>query len=518
MADLSTPSEAGRSAGGFAAVTAFARREPGKVLATVLGIHLVTWTLLPILLSHNLQLDLVEDLALGKEWQLGYWKNPSLPWWAADLAFRLTGQVDSVYLLGPLAAVLCFYAVWLLGRDILGPFQALVAVLILQGIHFYNYSIVKFAHDQMQLPFWAFTGLFFYRALVHARTTDWVLAGIFLGGAFWSKYAAIPLAVTLGLFLLFDPFARRAWRTAGPIAMAVAFAIVIAPNVWWLIANDFLPLHYVNARAKAATHWYLYLAYPLAWTGNQLFFLLPAVGLLALLYVRRHGMPLAGTEQAAFQRRYLAALALGPFAVTTAVAAVLGRLPVSMWGYPMWSFAPLAVLAWLGPVQDAPRLVAFAKAVAALLLGWPLIYAAIELFEPLLRDRARADQFPGTEVATRITRAWRDAFGEPLSYVCGSEFFSNNIAVYSPDRPRVLVQCDPKRAPWIEMGDLRHKGIVVACDATLVSQSDLDRWRAAVGEFAMQPTLMLARQTAFPESWHAVPPVRVFYGFVPPRP
>jgi hypothetical protein len=34
----------------------------------------------------------------------------------------------------------------------------------------------------------------------------------------------------------------------------------------------------------------------------------------------------------------------------------------------------------------------------------------------------------------------------------------------------------------------------------------------------MQPTLMLARQTAFPESWHAVPPVRVFYGFVPPRP
>jgi hypothetical protein len=276
MANLSTLSEAGRSGGGFAAVTAFARREPGKVLATVLGIHLVTWTLLPILLSHNLQLDLVEDLALGKEWQLGYWKNPSLPWWAADLAFRLTGQVDSVYLLGPLAAVLCFYAVWLLGRDILGPFQALVAVLILQGIHFYNYSIVKFAHDQMQLPFWAFTGLFFYRALVHARTTDWVLAGIFLGGAFWSKYAAIPLAVTLALFLLFDPFARRAWRTAGPIAMAVAFAIVIAPNVWWLIANDFLPLHYVNARAKAATHWYLYIAYPLAWAG--LFFLLPAVG------------------------------------------------------------------------------------------------------------------------------------------------------------------------------------------------------------------------------------------------
>ena len=37
-------------------------------------------------------------------------------------------------------------------------------------------------------------------------------------------------------------------------------------------------------------------------------------------------------------------LALGPFAITTLLALVLGRLPVAMWGYPLWSFAPLAAL------------------------------------------------------------------------------------------------------------------------------------------------------------------------------
>ena len=92
-------------------VVTFAAREPGKVLVVVLAAHLVVWTALPMLVSPNLQLDLVEDLALGKEWQLGYWKPPPLPWWIADLLFRATGSVASIYLLGPLAAVVCLWGV-----------------------------------------------------------------------------------------------------------------------------------------------------------------------------------------------------------------------------------------------------------------------------------------------------------------------------------------------------------------------------------------------------------------------
>src|SRR5690242_21876885 len=122
----------------------YARREPGRCLAIVLLLHVAIWTALPALLSHNLQLDLAEDLRRGKEWQLGYWKHPPLPWWLADLVHRLTGQIDSVYVLGPLAAVLCLYFVWRFGREIADPFIALLAVLSLEGLHFFNYSVVKF--------------------------------------------------------------------------------------------------------------------------------------------------------------------------------------------------------------------------------------------------------------------------------------------------------------------------------------------------------------------------------------
>jgi len=178
----------------LAALVDYARREPGKVVALVLALHLIIWTALPALLSHNLQLDLVEDLALGREWQLGYWKHPPLPWWPADAIYRIAGDVHAVYLLGPLAAVACMYVVWLLGRDIVGGFQSLIAVLALEGIHFFNFSVPKFAHDQMQLPFWAMTGLFLYRAFVQDRKRYWLLAGASLALCFWSKYAAFALA------------------------------------------------------------------------------------------------------------------------------------------------------------------------------------------------------------------------------------------------------------------------------------------------------------------------------------
>src|SRR5579859_3070594 len=119
-----------------------ANRNPGRLLAAVLAFHFVVWTLLPILVCTNLQLDLAEDLALGKEWQLGYWKHPPLPWWTADLAYRLTGDLRAVYLLGPLAAIACLYFVWHLAREFLEPALALIAVLSLEGLHYFNFSVV----------------------------------------------------------------------------------------------------------------------------------------------------------------------------------------------------------------------------------------------------------------------------------------------------------------------------------------------------------------------------------------
>ena len=509
---------------GIGRIIAFACREPGRACALLLGAHLVVWTVLPILVCRNLQLDLAEGLALGKEWQLGYWKHPPLPWWIEDLVYRAAGDVRVVYLLGPLACVVAFYAVWRLGCRITTPQTALLAVVMLEGLHFFNFTAVKFNHDVLQLPFWALTALFLHRAITDGRSSDWIWSGVWLGLAFWTKYSVAVLAAPIGLLLLIDPFARKTLRTPGPYLMGAVFAGVIAPQLWWLIAHDFLPLHYADDRARLAAHWYEWIAFPLRWIGGQLFFLLPTLALLALALVgsaraapARHRPP---DGAAAFAQRYVAVLALGPFLLVTLGAALSGRLPVALWGYPMWTLLPLAALQWFGPVIEAARLRVLARAVLVVMLAMPAAYAADELLEPFLRDRPKATQFPGSLLAQTITRTWRDATGVPLTYVGGAEFGSsgigefaaNLVAVYSADHPHVVVHGDPALSPWIDPADLDRRGAVFLWESTDQVPGLPDNIKASFPRAELQPPLTLPRQTLYPRS-----PAVVRYAIMRPR-
>ena len=146
------------------------------------------------------------------------------------------------------------------------------------------------------------------------------------------------------LFVLMDETARRSLRTPGPYVAAALF--FRADRAAFLLAGRtiyFLPLQYADARARVATHWHHVLTFPLQWIASQVFFLAPrdrpgGVVLVSLSERRRL------TTRLGFARRYVTVLGLGPFAVTTLLAIVFGRLPVAMWGYPLWSFAPLAAL------------------------------------------------------------------------------------------------------------------------------------------------------------------------------
>jgi 4-amino-4-deoxy-L-arabinose transferase-like glycosyltransferase len=506
--------------GAFAAKTAdfltaavdAAREHPGRVLAVVLLSHLVIWTLLPLYLSPHLQLDLVEGLALGKEWQLGYWKHPPLPWWLTDLTYRLTGSINSVYALGPLAAVVCMLGVYFLARDIVGPVQALVPVLALEGIHYYNFSAVKFAHDQMQLPIWAWAGFFLYRALVRGHALYWIAAGVMVALAFWTKYSAVVFGVSLGLFLLLNPTARQSWRTPGPYLMGLSFLIVIAPHLIWLSDNlKENPFVYAELRAREAQRWHEFITYPLRWIGGQAFFVLPAIGMLSLFYAPRP-MVRPADSKVQFARGYVTMLAFGPFLLVTLSSLLTGRLPVLLWGYPLWSFLPLAAVVWFGPVTDIARQKAFAASFVAVFVAMPIVYAAVPVVESVFRDRTQAIHFPGQAAAEYFTRAWHEKTNVPLSYVSGDELASNSIAVYSKDRPRVVIHGTPEYAPWIDMDDVRRKGALVVWTDSGRGEWFLERWQKNFGfELSQTSVVELPMQSRRPKM------LRLRYAIVPPK-
>ena len=502
MSDPAAPSR-------FDRLVDFARREPGRCLAVVLALHVVVWTALPALLSCNLQLDLAEGLALGREWQLGYWKLPPLPWWLDYGVVALTGTHDALYLLGPLASAIAIYAVWRLGREVAGPVVALIAALALEGIHFFNFSAVKFNHDVLQLPLWTLAALFFYRALMAARIADWLLVAVFLAAAFWTKYTVAVLVLPLALFVVMDETARRCLRTPGPYIAAALFFALIAAHLDWLAEQSFLPLQYADARARVATRWHHVVTFPLQWIASQVIFLAPAIALVVLVASRD------GAANDSFARRYVTVLALGPFAVTTFMAIVLGRLPVAMWGYPLWSFAPLAALMWLTPSEPA-RQRRFAAGFLAIFVAMPLAYAIVEGLEPLVRDRSKATQFPGPALAQRVTQAWREKFSSPLPYVGGGEFATNNIAIYSPDRPRVIVHADPALSPWIDRADLSRRGAVLVWEDGQIDDRGLAQLRSNYPGLDVQQPISLPRQSLVARG--KLKPVRVHFAIVPPRP
>src|SRR6188472_1049749 len=195
---------------------------PGPALAAILVLHAVVWTALPALLYANLPLDLIEALTYGREWQLGYDKLPPLPWWLVEIVYRLAGHDFAYYLLAQAAVVTALWLVFLTARPIAGPIGALIAVLIVDGLHYFSYTAAKFNHDVMQLPFWALAGFAFHRALRGRQTADWPLLGLAAGMALWAKYFVVVLVAPMAVFLLVDRDARKTLSTPGPYVAAAA--------------------------------------------------------------------------------------------------------------------------------------------------------------------------------------------------------------------------------------------------------------------------------------------------------
>ncbi len=462
-------------------------RRPREGFALFAVFHAALWTALPAALYPNLPLDLIEALTYGREWQLGYDKLPPLPWWVVEIAYRLFGVDTVYYLIAQVTVLAAFALVWLLALRLVGPLGALAAVLIVDGLHYFNFTAPKFNHDVIQLPFWALAGFAFHGALRDRRPRDWCLLGLALGIALWAKYFVVMLAAPLGLFLLLDPDARPALKTAGPYVAALIALAVALPHLVWLIDNDFLPFKYAEARA-APVHGPLdHLLHPLAFVAGQIFWLLPA-GLIALPLVR----PRAAAKPAAdaFDRRIVALLAFGPGALLVAGALITGRGLITMWGYPLWLFLGLWVVLELGPALAQARFKRVALAWGAVTALYASAFVVQYGVLPFFDHRYRASLFPGDRLGTEISRGFRAATGEPLAYVIGSMWLGGNISRYSAERPRTLIDGRPERAPWIDLADLRRHGAVVVW-------SDGDRakvpenYAAIAGDAEVQPPLTL---------------------------
>src|SRR4029079_5989210 len=131
MDAVSTPARPAHVADGILAAI---ERRPAAAVAVFILIHILLWNIVPALLQRNLQLDAIEGIAYGRDWQLSYWKHPPLPWLLMDITHRIfCAGLCPFLLLGQLAIAVAFWATWRLGCELFTPLEAFVAVVILDG-------------------------------------------------------------------------------------------------------------------------------------------------------------------------------------------------------------------------------------------------------------------------------------------------------------------------------------------------------------------------------------------------
>jgi len=448
--------------------------QPERWLALFILLHLLAWTLAPILVRHNLPMDALEGATWGHQLQWGYDKNPFMNAWLTRLALFLGGSSGwMIYLFSQISVVTGFVAIWQLAKKMVSPLFAVLSVVLLEGIQYFNFHAIDFNDNTLELSFWALTVLFFYQAITNKKLIYWCLVGLFAGLSMMVKYYTAMLLAPLFLFLIVNNNARKEFFSPRIYIGLIIFLLVITPHIIWLFAHNFVTIHYAFNRVASPPNWQNHLFFPAQFIWQQFEVLLPVIILLAPFYFGKNYPVIEKLKPLTnFNKSFLLWISLGPLLLTVLISLIGGLKLRAGWGQPLLSYFALLLLVFLKPKITKNRLklffILFSIFFGLIISGYSL--ALISAKSP------SSANFPGKIIATELTNNWHQNFQQKLNYVVGPRWLAGNIAFYSSDRPAVYMEADPIVTQWIDEKKLKQQGGLFVWDVmTDSSYTDLKR-------------------------------------------
>ncbi len=469
---------------------------PLRLLGIALALHLAAWTAVPALLHPIMPMDVIEQITWGRYWLIGNAKHPPLAGWLSEAAQLLSGGRSwSTFLLSQLFVLGTALGVFALARRIVGIGPAVLAAIAIEGLYYANFMSAEFNANVVQYPFWAAAGWLLHRATREGRWFDWAGLGLVLAAVLYGKYSVPVLILPLMLYTLADPVARPVWRTSGPYLAMAVFLAATAPNLYWLLENDYLPFRYALGRGHYAAGPLDHLLFPAKFLRDQAIAAAPALLLIGLLGFggRDSGVPatMRLPDIEAADRRFLAWIALGPVATTLLLSAANGQDFKSHWGSPMLFFVPLLFLVHLRPTITLSRLKRFLGFAGFLLFLSLAAWGGHVLLQGHFLDRPHRATYPVSALSAAIAAGFEKETGRPLRYVIGPLWQAGNVAFYHPDRPHVLIDADPRHSPWVDADDLRRAGAVIVDRGDWEKGSPREEFLEQFPEAVPQPLLHL---------------------------
>ena len=395
--------------------------------------HLIIWTLIPSLTNKNLPLDTIEALAWGSNLDWGFDKHPPMSAFFSEVFFNIFGAQDwAYYLLSQIFLVTAFYYVFKLACEILENLKlALISVLLLVSIYFYNFTSPEFNVNVCQLPFWSLVVYYSWKIYNSKKIElkDCFLIGLFGAIGFLSKYLFLYLLTSICLLFVYSIFINKTKKFDFKyLIIFEVFLVLLVPHLIWLFNNEFITITYGLKRTGLEENVILnHIQNPIIFLLKQIGLLVPFFFLLWLL-IKKIKFKINLRDK---KLLFLVFINIMPIVLMFLTSLISGSKIRTMWMTPFYLFFGI-LFVYLFQLQiNIKKLKSFLYGFLFLFFLSPVLYSYISLTK---KDK-RTD-YPGKEIATKVQIVWSKDFEKEIEFVTGDEWKAGNLSYHLESRPK----------------------------------------------------------------------------------
>lgn len=409
--------------------------QPGKekkIFYLICLYHLIIWTIVPYFSNKNLPLDVIEALAWGQNFDLGYNKHPPLSAWIPGLLFKIFGNKDWIYyLLSQVFIVISFIFLWKLSSFFLKKnYQILLSVLTIEGIAFFTFETPQFNVNICQIPLWIGTVYFFFKSIRKNKITDWIFLGVFSALGFLTKYIFAYLLISLFFYLVFIFLIKKKINFNSLYALLTFFLITL-PHFQWLIQNDFTTIYYAVKRGGLNEfNIYNHLLNPLKFLTSQIAISLPFL-LLGYFLIKKIKIKLPFNNEKFI---FLIFSFILPFFLILITSIISGSRIRTMWMIPFYSLIGVFFIFLYQDQINLKKLKKFYIILIIFLVISPTLYSLRSIY----KDSRTG--YEGKKIALQIEKEWKTISKEKISNVGFSEWYAGNLSYQLSNRPKVFLE------------------------------------------------------------------------------
>jgi 4-amino-4-deoxy-L-arabinose transferase-like glycosyltransferase len=410
--------------------------------------HLLIWTLIPFFSNKNLPLDVIEALAYGTNLDWGWDKHPPLSIFFPEIFYQLFGNQDWVYyLLSQIFIIFSFIVIFKMGKEFLkNETYAIISVLLLEGIYFYNFTTPEFNVNVCQIPFWSLTVYYSWQSFKNNKIHNWILLGLFAGLGVLSKYLFIYLLIGINFFFIYYLKKNKRFNFKYLIPITVFF-LVLSPHLMWLADNDYKTIAYGLKRTSLENSTLSnHFIYPVKFIFKQIVTLLPFFILLSLILKNFKSK----FNQKDKKLIFLIFITFVPILLMLITSLIFAANIRTMWMTPFYLFFGLLFIYYYKNNINLNFLKKFMFSFLFIFLLSPAAY----LYISISKDNKRTD-YPGKEIAYLIQNRWDKNFTNNIAIIVGDEWVAGNLSYHLQNRPLWFNNLEPK------LKDLKLNGGVI---------------------------------------------------------